>query len=61
MKKFTFEEIQIAFANQDITLKDFALILADNFGKKRLVKYLGKIWMRNLSNKGLKRNCGMSI
>ena len=37
---FTFEEIQRAFVSGSISLKAFADILADNFGKKKARKIL---------------------
>ncbi len=52
MKKFTFEQIENAYANQRISLKDFALILAENFGKKKARKIL----RRNLEKELIKQN-----
>jgi len=37
---FSFEEIQSAFVNGSISLKAFADILSDNFGKKKARKIL---------------------
>lgn len=37
---FTFEDVELAFANGTISLKQFAEILADNFGKKKARKIL---------------------
>lgn len=37
---FTFEDVELAFASGDISLKAFAEILADNFGKKKARKIL---------------------
>jgi len=37
---FTFEEVEHAFTCGDISLKSFAEILADNFGKKKARKIL---------------------
>ncbi len=37
---FEFQEIENAFASGDISLKSFADILADNFGKKKARKIL---------------------
>jgi hypothetical protein len=37
---FYFEEVEQAFANGSISLKSFAEVLADNFGKKKARKIL---------------------
>lgn len=46
-KKFEFVEVENAFANGSISLKSFAEVLADNFGKKKARKIL----RRNLETK----------
>lgn len=40
--RFEFKEIEDAFTNGDISLKSFAEVLADNFGKKKARKILRK-------------------
>lgn len=40
MKTFSFKEIENAFAEGSISLKSFAEILADNFGRKKARKIL---------------------
>ena len=45
--QFYFEEVEHAFTDGSISLKSFAEILADNFGKKKARKIL----RRNLEDK----------
>jgi hypothetical protein len=44
---FSFQEVEYAFTSGSISLKSFAEILADNFGKKKARKIL----RRNLESK----------
>jgi len=53
MKKFNFNEIQKAFSNGSISLREFAMILADNFGKKKARKILRKNLEPALKNEGI--------
>jgi 2-hydroxy-3-keto-5-methylthiopentenyl-1-phosphate phosphatase len=53
MKKFDFIDIQKAFANGTISLHDFAIILADNFGKKKARKILRKNLEPSLKDEGI--------
>lgn len=50
---FSFSEIENAFINEAITLKDFADIIADNFGKKKARKILRKNLEKILEKEGL--------
>jgi hypothetical protein len=47
IRKFDYKEVEEAFANGFISLKSFAEVLADNFGKKKARKIL----RRNLDQK----------
>ena len=40
IRKFDYKEVENAFANGFISLKSFAEVLADNFGKKKARKIL---------------------
>ncbi len=40
MRKYEFKEIESAFSNGCISLKDFSEVLADNLGKKKARKVL---------------------
>lgn len=40
--KFTFEQVQHAFVNEDITLEQFIEVLVENFGAKKTRKILRK-------------------
>jgi hypothetical protein len=42
IKTFQFSDVQTAFANGSISLKSFAEVLAENFGKKKARKILRK-------------------
>lgn len=53
MKTFSFEDIQRAFTSGEISLKAFAEILADNFGKKKARKILRKNLEPSLKNEGM--------
>lgn len=53
MKTFSFDEIQKAFSCGKISLKAFAEILADNFGKKKARKILRKNLEPVLKNEGM--------
>lgn len=52
MRKFDFIEIQKAFSNGSISLREFAVILADNFGKKKARKILRKNLEPSLKKEG---------
>lgn len=50
---FSFDDIQLAFSGGHISLKQFAEILADNFGKKKARKILRRNLEASLKEEGM--------
>jgi len=50
---FSFEEVENAFSTGSISLKSFAEILADNFGRKKARKILRKNLESKLIEEGM--------
>jgi hypothetical protein len=50
---FSFEDVEKAFTNGSISIKSFAEILADNFGKKKARKILRKNLESKLIQEGM--------
>ena len=53
MKTYSFEDIQTAFASGEISLKAFAEVLAENFGKKKARKILRRNLEPKLKDEGM--------